>query len=124
MSLSKDDIINAVAEMSVMDVVDLIKAMEEKFGVTAASAVAPAMDATADASEEEEQTEFDVILVAAGDKKVNAIKAVRSATGLGLKDAKVLVESAPAVVKEGISKEDAEALKQALESAGATAEIK
>lgn len=124
MSLSKDDIINAVAEMSVMDVVDLIKAMEEKFGVTAASAVAPAMDATADASEEEEQTEFDVILVASGDKKVNAIKAVRSATGLGLKDAKVLVESAPAVVKEGISKEDAEALKQALESAGATAEIK
>lgn len=124
MSLSKDDIINTVAEMSVMDVVDLIKAMEEKFGVTAASAVAPAMDATADASEEEEQTEFDVILVASGDKKVNAIKAVRSATGLGLKDAKVLVESAPAVVKEGISKEDAEALKQALESAGATAEIK
>jgi large subunit ribosomal protein L7/L12 len=124
MSLSKDDIINAVAEMSVMDVVDLIKAMEEKFGVTAAAAVAPAMDATADASEEEEQTEFDVILVAAGDKKVNAIKAVRSATGLGLKDAKVLVESAPAAVKEGISKEDAEALKQALESAGATAEIK
>jgi large subunit ribosomal protein L7/L12 len=124
MSLSKDDIINAVAEMSVMDVVDLIKAMEEKFGVTAAAAVAPAMAATADTTAEEEQTEFDVILVAAGDKKVNAIKAVRSATGLGLKDAKVLVESAPAAVKEGISKEDAEALKQALESAGATAEIK
>ena len=124
MSLSKDDIINAVAEMSVMDVVDLIKAMEEKFGVTAAAAVAPAMAATSDTAVEEEQTEFDVILVAAGDKKVNAIKAVRSATGLGLKDAKVLVESAPAAVKEGISKEDAEALKQALESAGATAEIK
>jgi large subunit ribosomal protein L7/L12 len=125
MSLSKDDIINAVAEMSIMDVVELIAAMEEKFGVTAASAVAVAAPAAGEeATEVEEKTEFDVILVAAGDKKVSAIKAVRSATGLGLKDAKGLVESAPAAVKEGISKEDAESLKKALEEAGATAEIK
>ncbi len=124
MSLSKDDIINAVAEMSVMDVVELIAAMEKKFGVTAAVAVAAAPADGDEAVEAEEKTEFDVILVAPGDKKVSAIKAVRSATGLGLKEAKGLVESAPVPVKEGISKEDAEALKKALEEAGATAEIK
>ncbi|GAB3479115.1 50S ribosomal protein L7/L12 [Marinomonas epiphytica] len=123
MALTKEDIINAVAEMSVMDVVELISAMEEKFGVTAAAAVAagPAGDAGAAA---EEKTEFDVVLTAAGDKKVNAIKAVRAATGLGLKEAKAMVDGAPATVKEGVSKEDAEALKAALEEAGASVEIK
>lgn len=123
MALSKDDIINAVAEMSVMDVVELISAMEEKFGVSAAAAVAagPAAEAGAAA---EAQTEFDVVLTAAGDKKVNVIKAVRGATGLGLKEAKAVVDGAPATVKEALSKEDAEALKAALEEAGASAEIK
>lgn len=123
MSITKDDIINAVAEMSVMDVVELIEAMEEKFGVTAAvAAAAPA--AGGEAAAAEEKTEFDVILTDAGEKKVNAIKAVRAATGLGLKEAKGLVESAPAAIKEGISKEDAEALVKELEEAGAKAEIK
>lgn len=123
MSITKDDIINAVAEMSVMDVVELIEAMEEKFGVTAAvAAAAPA--AGGEAAAAEEKTEFDVILTDAGEKKVNAIKAVRAATGLGLKEAKGLVESAPAAIKEGISKEDAEALVKDLEEAGAKAEIK
>ncbi|EAQ63274.1 50S ribosomal protein L7/L12 [Marinomonas sp. SBI22] len=123
MALSKEDIINAVAEMSVMDVVELISAMEEKFGVSAAAAVAagPAGDAGAAA---EEQTEFDVVLTAVGDKKVNVIKAVRAATGLGLKEAKGMVDGAPATVKEAVSKEDAEALKTALEEAGASVEIK
>jgi large subunit ribosomal protein L7/L12 len=124
MSITKDDIINAVADMSVMDVVELIEAMEEKFGVTAAAAVvggAAGGDAGAAA---EEKTEFDVILVEAGEKKVNAIKAVRGATGLGLKEAKGLVESAPAAVKEGLSREDAEALAKDLEEAGAKVEIK
>jgi len=123
MALSKEDIINAVAEMSVMDVVELISAMEEKFGVSAAAAVAagPAGDAGAAA---EEQTEFDVVLTAIGEKKVNVIKAVRAATGLGLKEAKGMVDGAPATVKEAVSKEDAEALKTALEEAGASVEIK
>ena len=124
MSITKDDIINAVADMSVMDVVELISAMEEKFGVTAATASAgPAAGGDAGAAAEE-QTEFDVILTSAGDKKVAAIKAVRAATGLGLKEAKGLVESAPAAVKEGLSKEDADALKTELEASGATVEIK
>ncbi|MFT2110361.1 50S ribosomal protein L7/L12 [Marinomonas sp. 2405UD68-3] len=122
MALTKEDIINAVAEMSVMDVVELISAMEEKFGVSAAAATV-AGPAEAGAAVEE-QTEFDVVLTAAGDKKVNAIKAVRAATGLGLKEAKGLVDGAPSVVKEGVSKEDAEALKAALEEAGASVEIK
>ncbi|TCK06006.1 50S ribosomal protein L7/L12 [Marinobacterium mangrovicola] len=123
MSLSKEDIINAIAEMSVMDVVELVSAMEEKFGVSAAAAVVagPAGDAGAAA---EEQTEFDVILAAAGDKKVNVIKAVRGATGLGLKEAKEMVDGAPATIKEGASKEEAEELKKALEEAGATVELK
>jgi len=122
MSLSKEDIINAIAEMSVMDVVELVSAMEEKFGVSAAAAVVagPAGEAAA----VEEQTEFDVILTAAGDKKVNVIKAVRGATGLGLKEAKELVDGAPSTVKEAASKDEAEALKKELEEAGATVELK
>lgn len=122
MSISKDDILNAIAEMSVMDVVELIEAMEEKFGVSAAAAVAVAGgDAGAAA---EEQTEFDVILTGFGDKKVGVIKAVRGATGLGLKEAKDLVEAAPKALKEGVSKDEAEALKKELEEAGASVEIK
>ena len=122
MSISKDDILNAIAEMSVMDVVELIEAMEEKFGVSAAAAVAVAGgDAGAAA---EEQTEFDVVLTSFGDKKVAVIKAVRGATGLGLKEAKELVEAAPKALKEAISKEEAEALKKDLEEAGAQVEIK
>jgi len=125
MALSKDDILNAIAEMSVMEVVELVEAMEEKFGVSAAAAVAVAAPAAGgDAAAAEEQTEFDVVLTSAGDKKVNAIKAVRAITGLGLKEAKALVESAPAAIKEGVSKEDAEEAKKQLEEAGATAELK
>lgn len=123
MSVSHEDILNAIAEMSVKDVVTLIEAMEEKFGVTAAVAAAgPA--AGGDAGAEEVQTEFDVILTGAGDKKVAVIKAVRSITGLGLKEAKGLVESTPAPVKEGVSKEEAEETKAALEEAGALVEVK
>jgi large subunit ribosomal protein L7/L12 len=121
MSITKDQIIEAVAEMSVMDVVELIEAMEEKFGVSAAAAVA-AGPAAAEAAEE--QTEFDVILKAAGANKVATIKAVRGATGLGLKEAKALVDGAPAPIKEGVEKEEAEALKAALEEAGAEVEVK
>ncbi len=120
MSVTKDQILDAVAEMSVMEVVELVEAMEEKFGVTAAAAVVAAGPAEA----AEEKTEFDVILAAAGGNKVAAIKAVRGATGLGLKEAKGLVESAPVAVKEAVSKEEAEELKAQLEEAGATVEIK
>jgi len=123
MSLTKEDIINAIAEMSVTDVVELIEAMEEKFGVTAAAAVVAGGAGDAGAAAEE-QTEFDVILTAAGDKKVNVIKAVRGLTGAGLKDAKGMVDGCPATIKEGVSKEDAEAAKAELEAAGATVEIK
>ncbi|WP_432471210.1 50S ribosomal protein L7/L12 [Amphritea sp. HPY] len=123
MSVSKEDILNAVAEMSVMDVVELVEAMEEKFGVSAA-AVAVAGAAGGDAAAAEEQTEFDVILTSIGDKKVNVIKAVRAATGLGLKEAKGMVDGAPAPVKEGVTKEEAEELKAALEEAGASVEVK
>ncbi|WP_318587030.1 50S ribosomal protein L7/L12 [Enterobacter kobei] len=122
MSITKDQIIEAVAAMSVMDVVELISAMEEKFGVSAAAAVAVAAGPAPDAAEE--KTEFDVILKAAGANKVAVIKAVRGATGLGLKEAKDLVESAPAALKEGVSKDDAEALKKSLEEAGAEVEVK
>jgi len=123
MSVSQEDILNAIAEMSVKDVVTLIEAMEEKFGVTAAVAAAgPA--AGGDAGAAEAQTEFDVILTGAGDKKVNVIKAVRGLTGLGLKEAKGLVEGAPAPIKEGVSKEEAEEAKAALEEAGALVEVK
>jgi large subunit ribosomal protein L7/L12 len=123
MSLTKEDIINAVAEMSVKDVVELIEAMEEKFGVSAAAAVAVA-GGDAGGAAAEEQTEFDVILTSAGEKKVNAIKAVRAITGLGLKEAKAMVESAPATVKEAVSKEEAEETVKQLVEAGATAEVK
>lgn len=126
MSLSKDDILNAIAEMSVMDVVALVEAMEEKFGVSAAAAVAvaPAGDAGDAGEAEEEQTEFDVLITSAGEKKVSAIKAVRAITGLGLKEAKAVVDSAPSAVKEGVSKEEAEEIKKQLEEAGASAELK
>jgi len=120
MSISKDDILNAVAEMSVMDVVELIEAMEEKFGVSASAAVAAAGPAEAVA----EQTEFDVVMTSFGEKKVAVIKAVRGATGLGLKEAKDLVESAPKAIKEGVEKAEAEELKKLLEEAGASVEIK
>ena len=126
MALSKDDILNAIAEMSVMDVVELVSAMEEKFGVSAAAAVAVAAAPAAggDAAAAEEKDEFDVILASAGDKKVNVIKAVRGITGLGLKEAKDLVDGAPSPIKEGASKEDAEKFKKELEEAGATVELK
>jgi large subunit ribosomal protein L7/L12 len=120
MSISKDEILNAVAEMSVMDVVALIEAMEEKFGVSASAAVAAAGPAEA----AEEQTEFDVVMTSFGEKKVAVIKAVRGATGLGLKEAKDLVESAPKAIKEGVEKAEAEELKKLLEEAGASVEIK
>ncbi|MGL9751706.1 MAG: 50S ribosomal protein L7/L12 [Symbiopectobacterium sp.] len=123
MSITKDQIIEAVAAMSVMDVVELISAMEEKFGVSAAAAVAVAV-AAGPVEAAEEKTEFDVILKAIGANKVAVIKAVRGETGLGLKEAKDLVESAPAVLKEGVSKDDAEALKKSLEEAGAEVEVK
>jgi len=122
MSISKDDILNAIADMSVMDVVELVEAMEEKFGVSAAAAVAVGGgDAGAAA---EEQTEFDVVMTSFGEKKVAVIKAVRGATGLGLKEAKDLVESAPKAIKEGVEKAEAEELKKLLEEAGASVEIK
>ena len=120
MALTNEDIINAVSEMSVMQVVELISAMEEKFGVTAAAAVAAGPAAAA----AEEQTEFTVVLAEAGDKKVNVIKAVRELTGLGLKEAKAVVDGAPGVVKEGVSKDEAEAAKKSLEEAGAAVELK
>ena len=123
MALTNEDIINAVSEMSVMQVVELISAMEEKFGVSAAAAVA-AGPAAGGAAAAEEQTEFNVILAAAGDKKVNVIKAVRELTGLGLKEAKAMVDGAPATIKEGVSKDEAEAAKKSLEEAGAAVELK
>ena len=122
MSLTNEQIIEAIASKSVSEIVELIAAMEEKFGVSAAAAVAAAPAAGAAAAEE--KTEFDVVLANAGANKVAVIKAVRGATGLGLKEAKDLVESAPANLKEGISKEEAEALKKELEEAGAKVEIK
>lgn len=122
MSLTNEQIIEAIASKSVSEIVELITAMEEKFGVSAAAAVAAAPAAGAAAAEE--KTEFDVVLAEAGANKVAVIKAVRGATGLGLKEAKDLVESAPATLKEGISKAEAEALKKELEEAGAKVEIK
>lgn len=123
MAISKEDILEAVGNMTVMDLNDLVKAFEEKFGVSAA-AMAVAGPAAAAAAPVEEQTEFTVILSSFGDKKVDVIKVVRAATGLGLKEAKDLVDGAPKPVKEGIAKADAEALKKQLEDAGAKAEIK
>jgi len=125
MALSKDEILDAIAEMSVMEVVELIGAMEEKFGVTAAAAVAAAPAAgDDDAAAAEEQTEFDVILTSVGEKKVNVIKVVRAITGLGLKEAKGMVDSAPSTIKEGGSKEEAADVQAQLEEAGASVEIK
>ena len=121
MAVSKDDILETISNMSVMEVVDLISAMEEKFGVSAAAAVAAGPVAGAVV---EEQTEFDVVMTSFGDNKVKAIKAVRGATGLGLKEAKEAVEACPTVLKEGASKEEAEALKAELEEIGATVELK
>ncbi len=127
MALSKDDLLNAIAEMSVMEVVELVQAMEEKFGVSAAAAVAAAPAAAggdAGGAAAEEKDEFDVVLAAAGDKKVNVIKAVRAITGLGLKEAKALVDEAPSPIKEGATKDEAEDFKKQLEEAGATVELK
>lgn len=125
MALTKEEILTAIAEMTVMDVVELVKAMEEKFGVSAqATAVAVAAAPAAEAPVAEEQTEFDVVLTATGEKKVNVIKAVRAITSLGLKEAKDLVDGAPATVKEGLSKAEAEDAKKQLEEAGASVELK
>ena len=127
MATSKDDILSAIEEMSVMDLVDLISAIEEKFGVTAAAAVAAAPAAAAggdDAGAAEEKDEFEVVLSAAGDQKVQVIKAVRAITGLGLKEAKDLVDGAPNTLKEGVKKEEAEEMVKQLSEAGATAELK
>ena len=126
MALSKEEILDAIAEMSVMDVVDLVAAMEEKFGVSAAAAVAAAPVAAENggAAEVVEQTEFDVILASYGEKKVNVIKIVREITGLGLKEAKALVDDVPNPVKEAVGKDEAEEIKQKLEEAGASVEVK
>ena len=127
MSLSKDEILDAIAEMSVMDVVELVDAMEEKFGVSAAAAVAaaPVAGAAGDGGASvEEKTEFEVVITSAGEKKVNAIKVVRAITGLGLKEAKALVDDAPSTVKEGVAKEEADDIVKQLEEAGASAELK
>ncbi len=124
MALTKDDILNAIAEMPVMELVELIEAAEEKFGVEATAAVAVAAGPAAAAEAAEEQTEFDVVLTSFGGNKVAVIKAVRSATGLGLKEAKEVVESAPKAIKEGVSKDEAEELKKQLEEAGAEVEVK
>jgi len=124
MALSKDDILNAIADMSVMDVVELVEAMEEKFGVTAAAAAAVVAAPAEGGAAAAEQTEFNVMLTGFGEKKVGVIKAVRGITGLGLKEAKALVESAPAAVKEGVEKAEAEDVKKQLEEAGGSVEIK
>jgi large subunit ribosomal protein L7/L12 len=124
MAVSKDDILETIPNMSVMDVVDLISAMEEKFGVSAAAAVAAAPAGGDAAGAAVEQTEFDVVLTGMGDNKVAVIKAVRAITGQGLKEAKDTVESAPATIKEGASKDEAEETKKQLEEAGASVELK
>ncbi|QYR53546.1 50S ribosomal protein L7/L12 [Lysobacter soyae] len=124
MSLTNEQIVDAIAAKSLMEVMELVKAIEEKFGVTAAAPVMMAGPAAGPAAAAEEQTEFNVILKAAGDKKVEVIKAVRAITGLGLKEAKDMVEGAPQTVKEGASKEDAEKMKKDLEAAGAQVELK
>ena len=126
MALSKEEVLDAIAAMSVMDVVQLVEAMEEKFGVSAAAAVAaaPAAAAAGDAAPAEEKDDFDIVLSGAGDKKVNVIKAVRAITGLGLKEAKEMVDSAPSTIKEAAPKAEAEEAKKALEEAGASVELK
>jgi len=125
--ISKDDVIEFISNMTVLELADLVKELEEKFGVSAAAPVAlagPAAVEKADQAEEAEKTEFDVVLTAVGDKKIQVIKVVRSVTNLGLKEAKELVEAAPSKVKEGISKEDAENIKAQLEEVGAAVEVK
>ncbi|HHQ41167.1 MAG TPA: 50S ribosomal protein L7/L12 [Chromatiales bacterium] len=128
MAVSKEEILEAISNMTVMEIVDLISAMEEKFGVSAAAAVAavPAAGAAAggEAAQAEEKTEFDVVLKSFGSNKVGVIKVVRAVTGLGLKEAKDLVEGAPSTVKEGVSKDEAEEIKKQLEEAGASVEVK
>ena len=124
--MSREEILSAISELSVLELSDLINGMEEKFGVSAAAAVAVAAPAAAaaDADDAEEQTEFDVVLSSFGEKKVPVIKAVRAMTGLGLKEAKDLVESAPVPIKEGVAKDEAEELKKQLEDVGGTVEVK
>jgi len=124
MALSKDEILNAIGELSVLELVELITAFEEKFNVSAAAVAVAAAPGAGAAAAVEEQTEFNVILTGFGDKKVGVIKAVREATGLGLKEAKDLVEGAPSPVKEGVSKDEAEAVKKKIEEAGGTVELK
>ena len=124
MAVSKDDILEAISNMTVMEVVDLISAMEEKFGVSAAAAVAAAPAAAEAGAAEEEKDEFNVVMTSFGANKVSVIKAIRAITGLGLKEAKDMVESAPATVKEGASKADAEAIQKQLQDAGAEVELK
>ena len=125
MAVSKDDILESISNMSVMEVVDLIEAMEEKFGVSAAAPVAvAAVAAGGGEAAAEEQTEFDVMLTSFGENKVSVIKAVRALTGLGLKEAKDTVESAPVAVKEGVTKEEAADVQKKLEEAGASVEVK
>ena len=123
MAVKKEELLETISNMTVLEVVELVEAMEEKFGVSAAVAAAPA-PAAADGAAEEEKTEFDVVLTGFGENKVAAIKAVRSITGLGLKEAKDLVESAPSPLKEAVSKEEADEVKKKLEEAGATVEVK
>ncbi|BAS67449.1 50S ribosomal protein L7/L12 [Bathymodiolus septemdierum thioautotrophic gill symbiont] len=122
--LTNEDILNAIADMSVMDVVELVSAMEEKFGVSAAAAAAAPVAAADAGAAVEEKDEFDVVMTSFGEKKVAVIKAVRSITGLGLKEAKDMVEAAPAAIKEGVSKAEAEDVKKQLEEAGASVELK
>ena len=127
MATTKEEILDAISEMSVMDVVDLVKLMEEKFGVTAAAPVAAAAAAPAaggEAAAAEEQSEFEIFLADVGEKKIDVIKAVRAITGLGLKEAKAIVDGAPASVKEGVNKDEAEQAKSQLEEAGAKVELK
>jgi large subunit ribosomal protein L7/L12 len=123
-TITNDQILEAISNKTVMEIVELIKSMEDKFGVSAAAAVAAAPAAGAGAAAAEEKTEFNVIMTKAGENKINAIKAVREITGLGLKEAKDLVEAAPAAVKEGVNKQQAADIKKKLEEAGATVEVK
>jgi large subunit ribosomal protein L7/L12 len=123
-SVSKEDVVEFISNMSVLELSELVKELEEKFGVSAAAPVAAAPVAAAAQAEAEEKTEFDVILSQIGDKKIQVIKAIRAITGLGLKEAKALVDEAPKPIKEGVSKEEAEDIKKQMEEAGATAEVK
>jgi large subunit ribosomal protein L7/L12 len=124
MAVNKEELLETISNMTVLEVVELVEAMEEKFGVSAAVAAAPAAAPAADGAAAEEKTEFDVVLTGFGENKVAAIKAVRSITGLGLKEAKELVESAPSPLKEAVSKQEADEVKKQLEEAGATVEVK